>query len=244
MRNIKLIIQYDGSNYSGWQSQKNSLAIQDVIEKALFKLTKERVRLTAAGRTDAGVHARGQVANFKSASTLSSKNIKNGLNRYLPKDVVIAKVEDVGLDFHSRYDAKSKIYRYTIYMGDPVPPFVRNMVAQIDHKLDLDIMKSEAKALLGRHDFSSFQGARSVRKSPIRHVHSATIRRRGRIIHFDIEADGFLYNMVRSIMGTLIDVSRGYLPKGSLKKILRERSRRAAGPTAAPEGLSLIKVKY
>ncbi len=244
MRNIKLTIQYDGTGYSGWQSQKNSLAIQDVIENSIAKVLKESVRITGAARTDAHVHAEGQVANFTTRTRLSTRNIKNGLNRNLPRDIVITKVENVGEDFHSRYDAKAKLYRYRLYAGSPIPPFYRDFVTPLSCELDIETMKREAKGLLGRHDFLSFQGANSKRRNTVRNVKRLDIKKRGRFIDLYIEADGFLYNMVRVIAGTLIDIGRGYSKRGSIKEILKSRDRSVAGSTAPAKGLTLIKVKY
>lgn len=244
MRNVKLTIQYDGTNYSGWQSQKNSVAVQDVLEQAITKLLGEKVRVIGAARTDSKVHAACQVANFRTGSRLPAKNIKNGINRNLPADIVVAKVEDAGRDFHSQFDARKKLYRYTIFLGDTVPPFIRNYVAPISYKLDAAVMRREAKGLVGRHDFSSFQGARSERKTTVRKIYRIDIRKNGKILEFDIEASGFLYNMARTIVGTLIDIGRGHLGKGSAKRILKSRDRRMAGITAPACGLCLMKVKY
>lgn len=244
MRNIKLTIQYDGTNYSGWQSQKNSLAIQDIIEGAIVKLLGEKLRIIGAARTDAGVHAKGQVANFRTKSPLSLSNIKNGLNRKLPFDIVIAKAEEVDEDFHSQYDARSKLYRYSIYTHNPVSPFYKNFVVPVYYKLNLEAIKDEAKQLLGRHDFLSFQGSNSKRINTLRRIYRIDLKKRGRFIYLDIEADGFLYNMARTIAGTLIEVGRGYFKKGSVRKILKARDRRLAGSTAPAKGLCLARVRY
>lgn len=244
MRNIKLTIQYDGTNYSGWQSQKNSLAIQDIIEKAITKLLGEKVRIIGAARTDAGVHAKGQVANFKTKNNLSLSNIKKGLNKNLPADIVIANVKEADKDFHSQYDAKSKLYRYSLYLHNPLPPFYRNYVSPFSYKLDLETIRKEAKGFLGRHDFASFEGSNSRRKNTVRNIYRLGVKKRGGFIHFDIEADGLLYNMARTIVGTLIDVGRGYLKKGSIKKIIKAKERKEAGFTAPAKGLCLMKVRY
>ncbi|NQT07262.1 MAG: tRNA pseudouridine(38-40) synthase TruA [Candidatus Omnitrophica bacterium] len=244
MRNIKLTIQYDGTNYSGWQSQKNGLAIQDIIERALKRLTGKGAKLTGSGRTDAGVHAAGQVANFRTESPLSLERIRKGLNSYLPPDIVISKAEKVSEDFHSRYSAKNKHYRYTLYTDNPAPPLCRNSVTALHYKLDLEMMKREAKALVGRHDFSAFQGSRSMRKDAVRNIRRLDVHKKGGFIYFDIEADGFLYNMVRSIAGTLIDAGRGRFKEGSIKRILNSRDRQRAGHTAPAKGLSLLRVRY
>lgn len=244
MRNIKLTIQYDGTNYSGWQSQKNSVAIQDIIERALQSLLGEKTKLIGASRTDAGVHAMGQTANFKTRSRLSVSSIKDGLNSILPPDIVIKKAQETSEDFHSQYDAKKKLYRYSLYAHNPVPPFYRNYVFKLRYKLDLDGIKEEAKALLGRHNFSSFRGGNAKNNNGTRCIHKIQIKKRGGFIYIDIEADGFLYNMARSIVGTLIDAGRGYLKKGSVKKILEAKDRRLAGSTAPAKGLCLMRVEY
>lgn len=244
MRNIKLTIQYDGTNYSGWQSQKNSIAIQDLVARALKKLLGESIKVTGASRTDAGVHAAGQVANFKSGTKLTLLNIKEGLNRYLPNDIVVIKIQSVDMDFHSQYCAKSKLYRYTIYTNNTVTPFKRNYTVKTKFKLDLSKMRKEARALLGRHDFSSFQSTNSERQSTIRRIYRLDVVKKGRFIYFYIEADGFLYNMVRTIVGTLVNAGRGRLKEGSLKKIIKAKTRSAAGPTMPGKGLCLMKVRY
>ena len=245
MKNIRLTIQYDGTKYSGWQSQKNSKAIQDIIEQALTELTGgEKIRLIGASRTDSNVHAAGQIANFKTGSRLSLHNVKNGLNRKLPEDIVIVKADLAKDAFHSPFDAKGKIYRYRLYTGDPLPPFYKNFTAQTIYRPDIKLMREEAKVLLGKHDFVSFQSANSPRKSTVRTIHKLNIKKRGKFIEFDIEGDGFLYNMVRIIVGTLVDIGRGHIEGGSMKKILAKRERKSAGATAPAKGLCLMRVKY
>ena len=244
MRNIKLTVQYDGTNYSGWQSQKNGLTIQDVIENTARKVLRERTNLIVSGRTDAGVHAMGQVANFRTETLLPCGRIKNALNGNLPPDIRVAKIEDAAKNFHSQYDAKKKHYRYTMYAQKPVPPFYRSYVTHMPFKLDLELMKRESRPLLGRHDFFSFQGSNSRRKETTRIIYRIDIRKLGRFIYIDLEADGFLYNMARSIVGTLVDIGRGYLKEGSAKKILNAKNRRLAGYTVPAKGLCLMRVRY
>lgn len=244
MRNIRLRIEYDGSNYSGWQSQKNSTAMQDIIEDAIERLTGKRSRLIGASRTDAGVHAKGQVANFKSETGLSLKSIKDGLNGNLPADIIVTRADEADENFHSQYDAKSKHYRYLLTTHKPVSVFYKNFVAYADCRLNIEAMRNEAKRLLGRHDFSSFASSNSRRRSSIRSIHRLDIRKKGRLIYFEIEADGFLYNMARAIVGTLVDVGRGHLKEGSVEKILKGRDRRLAGATAPAKGLCLMKARY
>jgi len=244
MRNIKLTIQYDGTRYSGWQSQVNSLAVQDVIERAIACVTGEKIRLIAASRTDSGVHAKGQVANFNTASRIALESLKAALNRVLPSDIAIIKANRVPMDFHSRYASTGKLYRYSVYTSDPVPPFCRNFVTPVRHKLDIDVMRAESRVILGRKDFASFQGARSKRADSVRELRSFTIQKRGSFIYFDMEADGFLYNMARSIAGTFIDIGRGHLETGCLETILKKQDRNLAGSTAPARGLCLMKVRY
>ncbi|MFA5145304.1 MAG: tRNA pseudouridine(38-40) synthase TruA [Candidatus Omnitrophota bacterium] len=245
MRNLKLKIEYDGTNYCGWQVQRNiRQSIQATIEKALQKILQEKVRLIASGRTDAGVHAQAQIANFKTKSGIDLKKLQGALNGLLPADVVISGIEEKGLDFHSRFDAKSKIYRYTI-LNRPYPAaLLRNTVYFYPFPLDITIMRKEARVLLGRHDFSSFRASSKLERGPVRTIKSIKITKDKDSIYMDIEGDGFLYNMVRNIAGTLIESGRGKLPEGSIKKILSAKDRRSAGPAAPARGLCLVKVKY
>ena len=244
MRNIKLTIQYDGTNYSGWQAQANGRTVQEEIEKAIRKVLSSRVKLKGAGRTDAGVHAIGQVANFKTGSPLKASSIKKALNSLLPRDIAISAAEDVPLSFDSRRDSSSKIYRYTIVNKDCPSPISRHYAAFVPYRLDLAAMKRGATALVGRRDFKSFETAGSYRKDTKRDIKRLILAKRGDFIYVDIEADGFLYNMARSIIGTLIDVGRGKVAASSVRGILRAKSRNLAGPTAPAKGLCLMTVKY
>ncbi len=244
MRNIKLIISYDGTNYSGWQSQSNGVTIQDKIERAIYKVLREKIRVTGASRTDAGVHARMQVANFKTESTLPLANIINGINRNLPRDIAIRKGKETSIGFHSQYHAKSKLYRYTVTNQSPVSPFEKDYVLSVRKPLNVDDMKREARHLKGLQDFSSFQGARSKRDNTIREIYSIEINKRGKTIYIDVEANGFLYNMMRIIAGTLIGIGRGHLKKDSIKRILAKKRREYAGMTVPAKGLCLMKVRY
>lgn len=242
MRNLKLTIAYDGTNYAGWQVQKLK-TVQETIEKALEKILQEKVKLIASGRTDSGVHALGQVANFKTDSKLFPDNIQKALNSCLPKDIVVKKVEDVALEFHARYSATSKSYRYTILNRKVRSPLDRHYAAFIPYPLDIRSMQDAAVHLVGRHDFRSFQ-AKAGEGNSTRTIKSLGVKKRGRFIYIDIEADGFLYNMVRNIVGTLIEVGRGKLKANGTMKILKARKRSRAGPTAPPEGLCLVRVRY
>lgn len=267
MRNIALEIEYDGTNYCGWQvqssrkSQVSSLkpkkSIQEVLEKTLRKVLQEKIHLAASGRTDAGVHAKAQVANFKTRSTIPSDKLQRALNGLLPADIAVTGVKDVSLDFHSRFGAKSKLYRYTILNRRYPSALLRNTAYFYPHPLDIRLMRKEARCLLGKHDFKSFCASGSSAKSTIRTIKRISIKvltcdlqpatcdpEDRSLIVIDIEADGFLYNMARNIVGTLIEIGRGKFPAGSLKKILKSRNRRFAGQTAPSRGLCLLKVGY
>lgn len=253
MRNIKLTIEYDGTNYAGWQIQKNTrLTIQEAIEKTLSKVVQEKVKLTASGRTDAGVHAAGQVANFKTESLIAAKNIQKALNSLLPGDIRIVNAEDVPLQFHARFSAKHKTYRYLILNQDYPSALLRDYCYFLPYKLDLNKMRRAAKAFLGRHDFSAFCASGSSAKHTVRTIKKITITRlvcklltvNCKLICIDITADGFLYNMARSIVGALLEVGRGKMKPESILEILNFQKRGLAGPTAPAAGLFLVKVDY
>ena len=246
MRNLKLEIEYDGTNYAGWQVQPKGRGktIQSVIEKTLRKILREKIKLIASGRTDSGVHAKAQIANFFTDSKIPLSRLKLGLNGILPEDIKIVKLSEAPADFHSRFSAKSKVYRYTILNRDYSSPLIRHTVFFYPHPLDTKLMQKEAHALLGKHNFSAFQAARGREKNPVKAIKKISVIKKNNFIYIDIEADGFLYNMVRNIAGTLIETGRGKLPAGSLKKILLSRNRMHAGQTASPRGLCLLKVKY
>jgi len=245
-RNIKLEIEYDGSNYAGWQVQSNSRGrtIQQIIERNLQKILREKVKLVASGRTDAGVHALAQVANFHTFSKMPFSRLKIALNGLLPEDIKVTKIKEAHPSFHSRFSAKSKVYRYVILNRDYSSPLQRNSVYFYPHPLNIKLMKNEAKALLGKHNFSAFQASQGKDKNPVKTIKKISISKKKGFIYIYIEADGFLYNMVRNIVGTLIEIGRLRFPEGSIKRILRLRDRRLAGPTVPARGLSLLRVKY
>lgn len=246
MRNIKLEIEYDGSAYSGWQVQPKGRGktIQAVIEKTLRKILQEKVKLTASGRTDAGVHARAQVANFFTRSGMKLSRLKIAVNGLLPEDIKVTSLSEEDKSFHSRFGAKSKVYRYTILNRDYSSPLLRNTVYFYPHPLNIKLMRKEARALLGRHNFSAFCASRGKEKNPVKTIKKLSIVKKNDFIHINFEADGFLYNMVRNIVGTLVEIGRGALAAGSLKKILLARKRTLAGPTIPAKGLCLLEVKY
>ena len=243
MRNIKITIQYNGKNYCGWQKQNNSPGIQGTIEKAIFDITREEVKITGSGRTDAGVHALGQVANFKTNSQIPVDRIPNALNAKLPKDISIVKAEDVDEDFHSRYSAKKKTYRYQIYNSLYRSPIYADISYPVKYDLDIDKMKKEAKSLIGTYDFKGFMSSGSSVIDTVRTIYNIEVSKSEDLIIIEIEGNGFLYNMVRIIAGTLVDIGRGRITE-NMSTIIKSKSRSMAGHTAPAHGLFLKKVDY
>jgi len=244
MRNIKLTISYDGTDFYGWQTQPGFRTVQETLEEAIAKLTSERVRLNASGRTDTGVHAVGQVANFYSNTHHPAKVLIAATNARLPPDVTVSNAEDVSEAFDANRDARRKLYRYVIHDG-PVPNvFLRRYALHCRHRLDAAAMARAAEALRGRHDFRSFETDWPNRTSSVRTITHLAVSRMGDWLWLDVEADGFLYNMVRAIAGTLVNVGRGYWPATQVAEILAAGDRRIAGPTAPAQGLFLMRVTY
>jgi len=244
VRNIKLTIHYDGSSYHGWQSQPDQPTIQKELTRAIEKLTGKQVIVNGASRTDAGVSALGQVANIKLDTPIPTENIAKALTAVLPDDIAVAEAADVPDDFDAISSVKSKLYRYTIYTG-PTPP-----VLQIRHcrhlpaKLDTSAMEKGAKLLVGTKDFKSFASAADNRQSSVRTITNCRVEADGEWIYIDVEADGFLYNMVRNIVGTLVEIGRGRWKPEKITEILEAKDRRAAGPIAPAEGLCLMRIDY
>ena len=243
-RVIKLVIGFEGTRYGGWQSQKNGKTVQETFEKILLKILKERTHLTGSSRTDSGVHALGFAASFKTKSKLPDKSLKNALNYYLPRDIVVYSAKTQARDFHARFDAKSKIYEYKIWNSPTRPLFEAPTVLWYPHLLDPALMKKAARALLGRHDFSAFQDKSGDERNPVRRLTRLYIRKEGALIRITVQGDGFLNHMVRIIAGTLIEAGRGKLKPEKVAQILRSRDRSQAGPTAKAMGLTLLKVNY
>ena len=243
--NFKMIIEYDGSRYHGWQRQKEDRSIQGEIEKALKTMTASSVTLIGSGRTDAGVHARGQVANFKSSTRLKPEELMNGLNSLLESDIVIKKCEPASTSFHARYDARSKVYHYRI-LNRTLPSAIGRQYSWFIRKtLNREAIREAIVHIIGRHDFKAFEGTGSARQHTTRHIYSAELREQEEgVLVFEIEADGFLRYMVRNIVGTLVDVGRGRLTPLDFKRILDSKDRSQASATAPAQGLTLIKVNY
>ncbi len=243
--NYKIILEYDGGNYSGWQIQQNtSETIQQIVEEALTKINQSKVSLIGAGRTDAGVHAAGQTANFFLDISIPVDKIPLALNRHLPEDIICKKAKKVNDKFHARYDARGKKYRYRILNSNFNSVFVRKFVYNVRKKLDLDPMKKAADILEGTHDFAAFCSAGSSVESTVRTIYSINLILSGDEIWIDVFGDGFLYNMIRIIAGTLIDVGRAKISLADFKEILISCDRRKAGFTAPARGLTLLEVFY
>ncbi len=246
-RNIKLTLEYDGTHFNGWQVQdKSKRTVQVEIEKVLSKIFKKKYRITGSGRTDSGVHAKAQVANFKTTSTMTPLQILKALNAWLPEDISVTHAEIVPLSFHAQYSVKSKTYRYLILNRPSRSALERHFSFFYSHHLNLTLVRREAKSLLGKKDFKSFQAADISRseKKTIRTIKKIQIKKSADFIYIDIEADGFLYKMVRNIVGTLLEIGSGKRPKASIQKILKAKNRKAAGPTAPAQGLCLMEVHY
>lgn len=244
MRRIKLIIEYDGTNYHGSQIQANGHTIQAELQQCIERLTGEKVSLLLAGRTDAGVHALGQVVAFDTAASIPSQRWQYALNSVLPGDIRVLDSQEAHPDFHPRFDAVSKLYRYRIYRRPAGATFHRHHGYGCFEPLSLENMQEAAQHLQGQHDFRSFCASGSSVKSFERNVSNCHLWEEGSFLNLDISADGFLYNMVRIIMGTLLEVGRGRLSAHDMERILAARDRSQAGPTAPAHGLYLVEVRY
>jgi len=252
MKNFRLTLEYDGTHYNGWQVQSKDQkrkggrvkTIQGILEDALFTIFAQNIRVISSSRTDSGAHAKAHAANFKTGTEMSPIQIKKALNSLLPADIVVRKAERVRQDFNAQFDALSKRYRYVIYNNEEVSPFVRRYVCHFKQPLDIEVMKKEAKVLLGTHDFTSFKMSNEKSSNCRRTIKKLMLKKKGDFIEINVEADGFLYNMVRNIAGTLIEIGRSRFPEGSMSKILKNKDRKTAGPTAPASGLCLMSVKY
>ncbi len=246
MPTFKLTIAYDGTDFSGWQAQPNRRTVQGVVEKAWQEITGERVRIRAASRTDAGVHAIGQVLGVRSESPIAADKMRCGLNAKLPEDVVVSSVEMAADDFHATHHATSKRYRYRIHNDYRRPLFDRQYVWHLPSRLDVGAMHRAGQSLVGEHDFASFQSTGSERESTIRTIFSLEVAP-GSLsseVWIEVHGDGFLYNMVRAIAGSLVAVGLGRKPEAWLAESLAAADRCTAGQTAPPQGLTLLQVDY
>ncbi len=275
MRNLKLTLAYDGTNYVGWQIQSNGRAIQEVMERCLSRLTGEETKLLAAGRTDSGVHALGQVCSFRTNTRIPCHGLRNALQDILPEDILVREVEEVPLDFHATFSARCKHYRYVIFNSKLPNPLVRHYAYHYHVALDFEVMHAAAQELLGTHDFRCFETKWPNKATSVRTILHAAVTRQtgwpvftypaptdsqpyvsprarsvladpvgGEFLWIDLVADGFLYNMVRTIVGTLIRVGRGYWEPADIRRIINQQDRTLAGETVPANGLYLVSATY
>ncbi len=245
MRNVKIIIEYDGKNYAGWQNQPNKVSIQSEMERAIKEVTGEDVDLIASGRTDAGVHAIGQTANFHTNTQIDIKKIPYALNAKLPRSIVVKSAEDVDDRFHSRYNCKGKTYRYIINNNEFPSALNRFREFHVGRKLNVEDMKKALVFFEGMHDFKGFKSSGgSEKKTTIRTLTKCALEEKNGIITIELSGDGFLYNMVRIIVGTIVDVGLGKINASDIPEIIESGDRTRAGKTLPPHGLYLVKVDY
>jgi tRNA pseudouridine38-40 synthase len=244
MRNVKLTIEYDGTGYVGWQVQPNGTSVQEVLQRAVAEITGEPdAAVVGSGRTDAGVHAAGQVAHIKTETAIPAGDLVHAINTKLPDDIAVLHAADVPPDFHARYAARAKTYRYSILNRPVRSPLARNRTHLVRHTLDVSAMRAAARHLVGRHDFTSFQ-SKPDGTSAVRTISRLEIQDRAPRIDIEVTANGFLYHMVRTLAGTLIEVGRGRRAPDDIPGLIEARDRSRAGPTAPPQGLCLLDVTY
>ena len=244
MRRIRTIIAYDGTDYVGWQTQPNGVTVQEVIEQAIFEVTGERASLQGSGRTDSGVHARAQVAHFDTDARMAADKFAIALNTHLPADIRMLYSEEVSPDYHARFSAKEKQYRYFVQTGPHADVFARKYALHAYMPLDFDLMNEAAALVVGTHDFSAFMSTGREVETAVRTVSLSKWEKQGKFLVYTVQGNGFLYNMVRILVGTMVGMGSGRIPKDSMEKALASLSRKDAGPTAPPNGLVLWRVKY
>ena len=241
---LHLTIEYDGTDFFGWQLQAEGRTVQGVVEEAVRRVTQESVRVTGASRTDSGVHAEGQAAHFDTASPLDAERFVPALNFYLPPDVSVLSCRQVDAAFHARFSAVSKLYRYRVLRSRPRRPLRERFVLREWRALDEAAMRRCAALLVGEHDFASFASEHDASEDTVRRVTRSELIVCDDELHYLVEANGFLYNMVRAIVGTLLEVGRGQTAEDEFARVLSARHRPAAGPTAPARGLTLVRVQY
>lgn len=244
MRTILLILEYDGTEFAGWQLQPNGRSVQEVVEQALIELLGEPVRVHSAGRTDAGVHARAMPVHFTTQRTLPLRAFRDGLNRLLPNDVAVYEAYEMPEGFHARFKARQKWYRYTLDRRSIRSPLSGRRAWQVRGTLDLAAMREAAKLLVGEHDFSAFRASGCAAKSTVRQLNAVDLIEEGTLLHIDVRGSGFLRNMVRMLVGTLVDVGRGKRPAADVTRLLAGEPGLRSGPTAPAHGLCLMTVDY
>lgn len=244
MRNLLLTIKYDGSNYHGWQVQNNALTVQEILQNAIEKVFLKRLDVVGCSRTDAGVHANMYCVSFKTDMNISDKGVVLALNSNLPNDIAVTSCKEVSNDFHPRYDCKSKEYVYKIYNGKIRDPFYSKYAFHYKYPIDEEYLNKEAKSFIGTYDFCGFCSAKSDVEDTVRTVKAFEVWRTGDMVYFKVEADGFLYNMVRIMVGTLLFSAQGKIPSGGIVDVIKSKDRKKAGKTAPPQGLYLNKINY
>lgn len=245
MRNLKLILEYDGAGFYGFQKQPDRPTVQAALEEALSKLFNRKIKITSAsGRTDTGVHAAGQVVNFKIKTDRPLAQIQKGINALLPKTAAVKAIEEAGKNFHARFKARFKTYEYLIWNSPVRSPLLAGKVFHVPEPLNLAAMRRGAKLLTGRHDFRSFCVTASARENTVRNLKRFEIKKEGDLLRFHLEADGFLHHMVRNLVGTLLEMGRSKLDSQGIQKILAAKDRRKAGATVPAHGLILLNVTY
>lgn len=244
MRNLFLTISYDGSNYHGWQVQKNAVTVQEVFQNAVKKLFNQNIDIKGCSRTDSGVHANKYCVSFKADTDIPCENIVMALNSYLPDDIAVLNCADMDIDFHARYNVVKKEYVYIICNSKIRNPFLRNYAFWYRYDIDADYLNEQAQAFVGTYDYSGFCSANSGVEDTVRTVYGFEVSRKGDMVYFKVSADGFLYNMVRIMVGTLLFVNEGKIKKDELKNVILSKNRKLAGKTAPPQGLYLNDVIY
>ncbi len=244
MRRIMLIVAYDGTKYCGWQIQPNAITVEEVLNRELSRLLKEEIMVIGASRTDSGVHAMGNVAVFDTVTRIPAEKLCYALNHSLPEDIVIQKSFEVAPDFHPRKWDSKKTYEYKIWNADFVQPFNRGYTHFVYHNLDVDAMREAAQYFLGEHDFTSFCSTKAQVPDHVRTIYSLEVEQEGHLITIRVSGSGFLYNMVRIISGTLLQVGEHMKKPEDVKTMIEARNREAAGPTAPAKGLMLVGIEY
>lgn len=241
---VALLIDYDGTNYNGWQRQKNGIGIQEIIENALKEITGEEINLRAAGRTDAGVHAKGQVADFDTQSSIPGDKFLYPLNNILPDDIRIMASAQVADDFSARFDALEKHYQYRIYLGQVLPATEGRNAALYDRKINLELMRAAGEIMEGEHDFKAFEGPYAQMPTSVRRVNKVDVNVEGNFLIFDIYGEAFLKNMIRIMVGTILKINEGRLSLEGLMGLFQKPDRQGAGVTMPAKGLTMISISY
>ncbi|MEG2016120.1 MAG: tRNA pseudouridine(38-40) synthase TruA [Oscillospiraceae bacterium] len=244
MRNLLLTLRFDGSEYHGWQVQQNASTVQQTVQDCIENILQKREQIIGCSRTDAGVHANMYCCNVKTDNHIPCENFKAALNATLPYDIAVMDCKEVAQDFHARYDCKSKQYIYKIYNAQVKDPFLHGYALHYKYPLEAEMLDKQAKDFVGTYDFAGFCSSNCSVKTTIRTVKKASVNRIGDMVIFTVEADGFLYNMVRIMVGTLLDISQGKIEQGIIKDIIESKNRNRAGVTAPPCGLYLNRVDY